>query len=147
MHLPVVAIGVGVLIIATVASAQGDDAQKELESLQGKWEVTKVIFDGMATDNLKGVQTVFDKDKMSLIGAAGTREFRIKLDPTKKPRALDMTALDGEFKDKTNLAVYKMEGDLLNMCWFNEPGWNKRPTELSSTEGSKLLLVTLKRSK
>ncbi|GEM_PF-5896652 len=114
--------------------------------LQGKWEVTEVVFDGTATDNLKGVQAVFDKDKLSLIGGEGKREFSIKLDPTKNPKAIDMTALDGEFKGDTNPAIYQLEGDTLKLCMSNEPGNNKRPTELASKEGSKLLLMTLKRS-
>lgn len=147
MYRRVAGIGVGVLALAVVTVARADDAEKELEKLQGKWDVTKVVSDGTATDNLKGVQAVFDKDRLSLVGKEGKREFSIKLDPTKKPKAIDMTALDGDFKDKTNPAIYELMGDTLKLCLSNEPGENERPTDLASKEGSKLLLMTFKRSK
>jgi uncharacterized protein (TIGR03067 family) len=147
MNLRMAGIGVGAFLLAAFTAAQADDAKTELEKLQGKWEVTAVVFDGTTTDNLKGVKGVFDKDKLSLIGDEGKREFSIKLDPTKKPKAIDMTALDGDCKDKTNPAIYQLEGDMLRLCMFNEPGNTKRPTELASKEGSKLLLMTFKRSK
>jgi uncharacterized protein (TIGR03067 family) len=147
MRLRSAGVGVGFLVLVVITVAQADDAKKELEKLQGKWDITKVVSDGTATDNLKGVQAVFDKDTLSLIGEGGKREFAIKLDPTKKPKALDMTALDGELKDKTNPAIYELEGDVLKLCLSNELGENKRPAELASKEGSKLLLMTFKRSK
>lgn len=117
------------------------------ELLQGKWDVSEVVFDGAATDNLKGVQAVVEEDKLSLVGGAGKREFTIKLDPTKKPKAIDITALDGEQKDQTNPAIYHLDGDVLKLCMSNEPGNNQRPAELVSKEGSKLLLMTFKRVK
>ncbi|MCI0642164.1 MAG: sigma-70 family RNA polymerase sigma factor [Gemmataceae bacterium] len=131
----------------------GDEAPKkpevktDKELLQGTWDVTEVVSDGTATDNLKGVQAVFDKDQLSLVGVAGKRDFSVKLDPTKKPKAIDLTALDGEQKDKTNPAIYELDGDVLKLCMSNEPGKITRPAELASKEGSKLLLMTLKRVK
>jgi uncharacterized protein (TIGR03067 family) len=138
-----VAAGVGVLVLAAITAARADDAKKELEQLQGKWEVTEVLFDGKALDGFESVRAEFEKDKMSLLGKA----FSFKLDPSKKLKAIDLTALDGDCKDKTNPAIYQLEDDKLILCMFNDPGNTKRPTELASKEGSKLLLMTFKRSK
>src|SRR5207247_10509674 len=49
--------------------------------------------------------------------------------------------------EKTNPAIYELDGDELKLCMSNEPGTNKRPAELASKEGSKLLLMTFKRAK
>jgi RNA polymerase sigma factor (sigma-70 family) len=117
----------------------------DLELLQGEWDVSDAVFDGTATDNLKGVRAVFEVDKLSLVGESGKREFRIKLDPAAKPRGIDMTALDGDQKGESNPAVYQLDGDVLKLCLSNEPGNKTRPNTLESKEGSKLLLITFKR--
>ena len=136
-----------VAILCVVAFVKAGDAKKELEQLQGKWDATEVRFDGKVLDGFEGVQAIFEKDKLSLVGREGKREFRVKLHPTKKPKAIDMTALDGDCKDKTNPAIYRLQGDVLQLCMFNEPGNTKRPTEVASKDGSKLLLMTFKRTK
>jgi RNA polymerase sigma factor (sigma-70 family) len=131
--------------VSTGKRAPQQEVRTDKELLQGKWDITEVVSDGMATDNLKDVQAVFEKERFSLVGPAGKREFRFKLDPAKKPKAIDLAALDGEFKDKSARAIYHLEGDSLRLCMPNEITDN-RPTEFVSKEGSKLLLMTLKRS-
>jgi uncharacterized protein (TIGR03067 family) len=143
MHPRVTQFAAGILLLGAATLVWAGDADK----LQGKWDVTKVLVGGVATENLKGVQAVFDKDKMSLVGEDGKREFKIKLDPSKKPKAIDLTALDGDCKDKTNPAIYQLEGDTLKLCLVNDPGNNKRPTEFSSPEGTSVLVMTFKRAK
>jgi RNA polymerase sigma-70 factor (ECF subfamily) len=128
---------------------EGADREKQtrddLDRLQGTWEVTEVVFDGKPVDGFQDASAVFDKDKMSLIGQGGKKEYRIKLDPSKKPRAIDLTSLDGEFEG-SNPAIYQLDGDTLKLCMFNEPGNKKRPTEVASNEGSKLLLMTFQKN-
>jgi uncharacterized protein (TIGR03067 family) len=74
-----------------------------------------------------------------------TRGGSIKADPSKKPKALDVTSLDGPDKGKTYLAVYEVSGDDLRISTA-EPG-KDRPTEVSSKEGNGWMLLTLKRVK
>jgi uncharacterized protein (TIGR03067 family) len=126
------------------------DAKKEGESLQGTWDLTAVVGGGKSVppEKVKGVKVVFSKDKMSLVspGDEPKREFTFKLDPTTKPKAIDLTALDGGFKGKTNPGIYQLEGDILKLCMRNEPT-KERPTKLVSPEGSDLILMTLKKRK
>jgi uncharacterized protein (TIGR03066 family) len=118
------------------------------EKLQGNWEVAEVVFDGKPVNGFEDTLAAFDKDRINLIGKnknEGGREFSFKLDPARKPKAIDMTALNGELQGSTNHAIYQLHGDMLKLCWFNEPGNKTRPAELASKEGSKLLLMTLQR--
>jgi uncharacterized protein (TIGR03067 family) len=134
----------------TAGLVQGDDAQKERERLQGTWELTGAVGGGkpVPPEKVKGVRVVFSGEQMSLVspGDEPKREFTFKLDPTAKPKAIDLTALDGGFKGKTNPGIYQLEGDTLKLCMRNEPT-KERPAKLASPEGSDLILMTLKKRK
>jgi uncharacterized protein (TIGR03067 family) len=126
-----------------------DDAKKDLEELQGDWEVVEFIADGKPSPEevCKEIKIVFKGEKMQLSGPGeiGIREYSFKLDPSKKPKAIDVTALDGPFKDKSVPAIYELEGDELRFCMPNQET-KDRPTEFKAAEGSKLGLFVLKRS-
>lgn len=69
-----------------------------------------------------------------------------KLDPTKKPKTIDMTfpaALDAK-EDQKVLGIYELEGDTLRLCYGPDRG--KRPTELNSKAGSKRSVIVFKRT-
>jgi hypothetical protein len=68
-----------------------------------------------------------------------------KLDPSRKPKEIDVTELDGERKGKTTSGLYEIDGDTLRLCHPGLPGGD-RPSVLESKEGSTDYLWTLKRS-
>src|SRR5688572_26212860 len=100
-----------VLIVALVATAGGDDTKKDVEKLQGKWELTSSEKDGkkMPTGSMREVKgdkyTITAKGKVL---GKGT----IKLDATARPKAIDATR-DG---DKTMLGIYAIDGDEQKVC-------------------------------
>ena len=67
-----------------------------------------------------------------------------KRNPSAKPKALDITGTEGPNKGKTILAIYERDGDTLRVCY--DLSGKSRPTEFSTKEGTKLFLVTYKRS-
>jgi uncharacterized protein (TIGR03067 family) len=75
------------------------------------------------------------------VAARGTS----KIDPTKKPRAVDLTVTEGDSKGKTALGIYQFEADTRTVC-YAQPG-KERPAAFSSTVGSGHILVVLKRLK
>jgi uncharacterized protein (TIGR03067 family) len=77
----------------------------------------------------------------------GTKPDRgtCKLDPSAKPKALDITGTEGPNKGKTILAIYERDGDTLRVCY--DLGGKNRPTEFKTTAGSRLFLVEYKRQK
>jgi uncharacterized protein (TIGR03067 family) len=143
----------GLLLIAVsvfVLPARGDDAKKDLEKLQGTWEVSEMIVNGklVPKERREGVKVVFSGDKMSLVPTKGEekKEFTIKIDPAKTPKTIDTTALDGTYKGQTNPGIYQLDGDTLKLCLPNKTT-KDRPKEFASAEDSYLAVMTLKKAK
>ena len=73
--------------------------------------------------------------------ARGTSE----IDPTKKPKTVDLTATEGDSSGKTALGIYQFEDDTRKVC-LAQPG-KARPTKLAAPAGSGHILAVLKRVK
>lgn len=130
-------------ILTFVAAAQSGDSPSEKKQLQGTWKVVSIEGIGMKPfppETLKDASVVFAGDKVtiSIDGDKVEREF--KLDPTKKPKAIDIGKGPG---------IYHLDGDNLKLCW--DAMGEKRPEEFSikgSNRGSSdFRLLVLKREK
>jgi uncharacterized protein (TIGR03067 family) len=134
-----------------VAARAGDDVKKDLEKLEGSWIFTNVVTGGeslppevvktmsCACKNGEFTVTVKDKDKTETLAI-----FKVKLDPTQKPKTVDLIHTFGkELKGKTELGIYKLEGDTASFC-YDEAG-QPRPKDFVSPDKSGLTLVFLKR--
>jgi uncharacterized protein (TIGR03067 family) len=125
-----------------------DDAKKDLDALQGKWTCVSGEVGGKPTaeEDTKGVEFTV-KDDTYTVKKPGDPEEKgtIKLDPTKKPKAIDFKILEGNDKGKSQSGVYELEGDTLKLC-LALPG-KERPKELSTKEGSMSFLIVFKRAK
>jgi uncharacterized protein (TIGR03067 family) len=67
--------------------------------------------------------------------------MEFKLDPTKKPKAIDVVLQD----KKTGQGIYSLEGDTLKICHGESD--DPRPSEFESKEGSRNTVVVFKRVK
>jgi uncharacterized protein (TIGR03067 family) len=73
------------------------------------------------------------------VAARGTS----RIDPAKRPKAIDLTPTEGEHKGQTARGIYEVEGDTLKIC-FAEPD-KPRPTEF--TGKTEATLAVFKRGK
>ena len=73
-------------------------------------------------------------------------EGTIKLDPTKKPKAIDFKITKGTDAGKTQVGIYELDKDRFTMC-VTTPGLEARPKEVSAKEGSPNLIFVLKKAK
>jgi uncharacterized protein (TIGR03067 family) len=137
-------------VVIPAAALRGQDAQEDLDKLQGTWVLTAMEKNGNAAPEyvLGKLAVTFKGDTMVMDGsfAAVKPEFTVKLDPSKKPKAIDATPLSGEFKDKTVLGIYQLEGEELKIC-LPKQGDKERPSDYKSPEGSDLAFMTFERSK
>jgi uncharacterized protein (TIGR03067 family) len=119
-----------------------DKPKEDKDAIQGTWMVEKIEEDGedaSDTDDGKKIKSgpiTITGDKLVLEGAG---ETSYKLDPTAKPRAIDL-----DNGTKTFDCVYSLDGDTLKICAPLFPGGN-RPTEVASKKGSNTRLLVLKR--
>lgn len=137
----VLVLTIGLLLAADTA------AKKDLEQLQGIWQVTALEVDGnQAPDEaLKEFKITVKGDRMSHKTGETTEESSFKLDPSKKPKQIDFTVVAGTDKGKNMKAIYELDGDSLKLC-VGSPG-AERPTEFASKAGTKIGLIVLKRTK
>ena len=142
-----------VLVIGLFLGAEGkkDDAKKDQETLQGTWKVVASETGGKdQTEEFMDHLLVFEGDTFALkkgdqVGLKGT----FKLDPSEKPRAIDMTITEGGQegeKGKVLHGIYELGKGTLKWCTA-EPGGTDRPKEFATTEGINHMLVTLKKEK
>ena len=140
------------LLLFPTGAALAEEAKKDLEMLQGTWEIVEVVSNGNAVPaaDLKDGRVVFNGDEMTLKeGSDDTepRKFRVKLDSSGKPKILDSTALNRDYKGTVTPAIYKLDGDNLTLCSPNDPKSKERPKVFKSEKGSELVLLKLKRAK
>jgi uncharacterized protein (TIGR03067 family) len=136
------------LAVVAVASARDDDAKKAQESLQGKWKLVAGEMGGMKMPEgaLENGSWVIKDNHYTFRAAEQTEKGTIKLDPGKKPAAIDLEITEGGDKGKTQVGIYKLEGDKLTVC-VARAGDKERPTEFKTKEGTEQLMFTFQRDK
>ncbi len=119
------ALSVGLL---TAADAKDDAVKKDTEAMQGKWQLVSLERDGKTVDVPKDAVRVVKDDTYTITPRPGvTIEGTYKIDPTAKPKTIDITPTTGDNKGKTALGIYEIDGDALKICWA--PAGKDRPTE------------------
>ena len=95
-------------------------------------------------DKLESSTLTIKGDKYSIKVKDDTYQCTIKLDPTKDPKQIDMTFLDGPNKDKTGKGIYVLEKDTFKICRALDPG-KDRPQNLGTWPDTGVFMVTWKR--
>ena len=116
---------------------------------EGTWQVVSLEIDGNKTDeqDAKKITVVNEADgkwRLEVDGkviARGTSE----IDPTKKPKAIDLTETEGDDKGKTALGIYEIGDDERKVCYAK--AGMERPDDFSAPAGSGRILAVLKRLK
>lgn len=123
----------------------------EDKKFEGNWVVTKMESGGQSAteDDLGGMTFTFKGKKYEQkqgdrVVEAGTQD----LDPTKKPKHMDVTVSEGTegTEGKKQLAIYEIDGDKIRAC-FAQHGDKERPTKFEGKEGSTHIYIEMKRKK
>jgi uncharacterized protein (TIGR03067 family) len=151
----VLAAGGGLFLYQTPAAepARPGKARPDAEAIQGDWEVASFMAEGKEPggaegDRIKSAVWTIGKDKIVIKADGAGGEVTYKLDPARKPKALDVKVVKappGEMGLEFQ-AIYKLEGDTLTIC-LPLPNNTDRPKEFEAGEGSKQGLFVLKRKK
>jgi uncharacterized protein (TIGR03067 family) len=130
-------------------NANGEAVAKDLQAFKGTWRLSSKEVNGkkFSEEEIKDVIATNDgSGKFSVRrGDKALGEGTVKLDPTKKPKAIDVTFTEGERKGKTVLGIYEIDSDAFRVCVAN-PG-DERPAEFSAKAGSGRTLIVYNRVK
>jgi uncharacterized protein (TIGR03067 family) len=134
------------LFSSSLLFVNAGEEKSDLERLQGTWIVASLVEKGKEQPAAeieilevaieKNVFTVTEKGKKVV-------EYEIKLDPSKKPAAIDFTHLIGEDKGKTEPGIYIFEKDQLKMAL--DETRKGRPTVFEGKETEAYSVIVLKK--
>jgi uncharacterized protein (TIGR03067 family) len=130
--------------------AFGDDAAKavaEGKKIQGTWKPVVAELGGkpFPDEVLKTMSLVMTDGKYTVTVGEQTDEGTVKLDPAKKPRALDIVGTKGPNRGKMIPAIYELTDSTLRICY--DLGGTARPKEFKTKAATQLFLVEYKRQK
>jgi uncharacterized protein (TIGR03067 family) len=140
------------IVLGSADPAWGDDAKRDADKLQGTWQATEGMSEGkpLTREHVQRLKVVFSGEKMSISPLDGdgkkALEYTFRVDPGKKPKAINATRAEGGGKGKTVRGIYELDGDTLRLC-LTSRFEKERPTEFAAPEKSGLVLVTLTRVK
>jgi len=141
------------LILAITAAAFlsiGDDkpAVKDAEGLKGIWTMVSVTVDGTTgtEEQVRSARLVVEGDRFTPTFDGNAIPCTFALDPTARPKTIDLTYTTGDVKGLTVKGIYRLQGDTFVICRTLRPK-DERPTEFASDSGSMLVMATWTRSK
>ena len=135
------------LTAALIAAAPAEGQPKEEKAIQGTWTVVSREFVGKKTPDadLRALKVTIDENFLTLDDGQKKEKHAYKLDPSRKPKAIDLTKTGIEGRE-TTLGIYELDGDTLKLCW-SEKDPDHRPTRFAGDEDSGQTVVVLKRAK
>jgi len=140
-------VGVGSLLAA--GDARDEAIKKDRKTYAGTWQVISLEADGntAAEEDARKITVINEEDGKWAIEVDGSVVARgtSEIDPTKKPKTVDLTVTEGENSGKTALGIYEFGDDTRKVC-LAQPG-QERPTEFAAPAGSGHILAVLKRQK
>jgi uncharacterized protein (TIGR03067 family) len=132
----------------SVPDDKKDDPNKdEMAKLEGTYTCVSTEQDGMKADaeQIKKLKLVVKDKKWSVyINDKVSTIATFTVDPSKKPKAIDMTGTQGGDKGVKYLAIYELKGDDLKLCIGDT---KSRPTVFDAKKDSGRQLEVWKRTK
>ncbi len=131
----------------TMTAFGGDGPTKAASVLDGKWQVVEAELAGQKFPPrvAQSIQLAIDGENYLVTTDKGEDRGITRVMPDAKPSALDITGTIGPNKGKTFLAIYKLDGDKLVVCY--DLTGKSRPKEFKTEPDSKLFLVTYRKLK
>jgi uncharacterized protein (TIGR03067 family) len=130
-------------VIVLAAPAPADDGKKDAENIQGTWKVVSMEHAGEKApeDKIKDVKFVIGDGTIAIKDPRREEKAKFKLDPTKTPKTIDLTAERNEAVQ----GIYELKGDSLKLCFIK--GGGERPSQFATKAGTEQALIVLEREK
>ena len=129
-----------------VAADDKEEAKKEAERMQGTWKVQRARRGHGVDASLVGATVVLDGDRFtSQLGDTVLGRGTWKVDPTRKPKTIDLDYTEGPTKGETMKGIYQT-GDQTLVILFSGPG-KDRPRSFEDKAEDHQLFLTLQAAK
>jgi RNA polymerase sigma factor (sigma-70 family) len=114
--------------------------KSDKEKLQGTWVALSIERGGVKDldPKINDYQLVFARDRVTHRSKKGETEGPFRLDPSKKPKAIDMEFNEGAVTE----AIYELDGDRLKVSWPKPGG---RPTGFDTSENPFAILFVFEK--
>jgi uncharacterized protein (TIGR03067 family) len=133
------------LLIATAgfllaADGPKDDALKtEMGRLQGTWKLVRSEKNGkdspMQHYVIPPYDLKLDGEKLTWLQPfAKPLACTLKLDPSQRPKTIDITWAEGPDTTKTFRGIYVINGDILKVCWDCSEKGEGRPEDFTTQD-------------
>lgn len=122
-----------------------DAVKKEMKQLEGSWKVTGFEHNGNRL-NVSEWSLVVKGDKYTLTYGNSTEEGTFKIDPSKKPKTVELVPSTGESQGKARRGIYELEGKNAKLC-VAVAGKEERPTAFETKPDSDFYLWEFEREK
>jgi uncharacterized protein (TIGR03067 family) len=138
---------VAMIVFWLPARAWSSDEKEDSKTMEGTWLPVEAELGGQKFPDevRKTIKLTVSDGKYTVTLGEKIDKGTVKLEPTAKPKAMDITGTEGPNKGKTILAIYEVTGDTLRICYDLEG--KKRPTEFKTVKDSQQFLVSYKREK
>jgi uncharacterized protein (TIGR03067 family) len=135
------------LVLPTTAGEKDDAVARDMKLLEGNWSLHSFATNGkeVPAETIQNIKLTIKGNRYLVDFGKQKMELTFKIDPSKKPKAIDLINVKDDKKTVT-LGIYEISTDTLKMCRGTESGQD-RPTEFAAKEGSKLAVAVYKRDK
>jgi uncharacterized protein (TIGR03067 family) len=118
---------------------------KDFDHLPGFWSVSTLEVDAqsMPREMLASARIEIKSARFISTGMDADYAGTLELNPSKRPRQIDMKFDAGPEKGNTNLGIYEIDGDTWKLCLATRG--KVRPCKFATTPGSGFALETLTR--
>ena len=133
-------------IVFVSAAEPAVEAKKDLEKLQGDWVMSALEIDGklVPEEKIRGTILTIKGDKYIVSTKKSKNEVTITLDPSQKPKSIDMAFADGTNLPKVGKGIYKLDGDTFVLVRAQATD-SERPTQFGTWPDTGCFMVTWKR--
>jgi uncharacterized protein (TIGR03067 family) len=135
-----------VVVLVLGAGGAADDQKKELAKFAGTWNLSELTFSG--EEHKLKFNVVFKGNEGVVEGNDDVKreyaKIKFMLDPTAKPKIMDITVAAGSQTDAKMEGIYEFKDGDLRMCV--KVFGKDRPTEFASPADSSIVLLVLKKA-
>lgn len=138
---------IGLIVFTSLAIADDKKQADELKKMDGTWLVVTGELGGTALPEevTKTFTLTLTAGKYAVKVGGQDDKGTCTIDPTKKPKELDIKGEEGPNKGKTIPCIYELDGDTLKVCY--DLSGKKRPAEFKTEKDTLLFLAVYKRQK